>query len=90
MFLPEPVLAWLFVVLGLGGIVFGTVCAMKVRRSMNAEAGWMALLRREGSTLGLLLHEYDEGDKALMVAGLVLRPVLGALLAWGVVGLVWR
>ncbi|MCW5941377.1 MAG: hypothetical protein KIS66_04045 [Fimbriimonadaceae bacterium] len=89
--LPEPLIAWVLVVVGAVGLVVGTLCAMRVRRSVNAEGGWIESLFRSGSsTLGILLHDYDEPDKALMAAGLILRPVLGAVMLWGIAGVAWR
>ncbi len=86
--LPEPPLAWALLFLGATLIVCGTLCAMRVRRHMNMGDGWGSrLLNAERSTLGYLIHEYDEPDRLLLFAGLLGRVIGGVALIWAAIAL---
>lgn len=86
--IPEPALAWLLLALGLALIVWGTLCAMKIRRAMNDETGLLGPLINEGrSNLGYLLNDYDGGDKPLLLFGLVARLIGGVWVVWAGIAL---
>lgn len=86
-----PALAWILIVVGVLLVIFGTLCAMKVRRTVldDSESPLDWLAKTGFQTISMLLYEYDEPDKPLMLLGFLGR-VLGMVgLLWGVLGLVW-
>jgi hypothetical protein len=85
---PAPELAWVLIVVGLALIVWGTMCAMKVRRAMNEETGALGPLVNHGrSNLGYLLNDYVDDDKPLLLLGLAGRMIGGLMVVWAGIGL---
>ncbi len=85
---PAPDLAWVLLLAGMALIVWGTLCAMKVRRAMNEETGELGPLINHGrSNLGYLLNDYAEDDKPLLLLGLIGRVFGGLLVVWAGIAL---
>lgn len=91
LYLPDPPLAWLILVVGVLLIAVGTAAAVRVRAHMWGETRNIlgAFISFNRDTLHYWLHDYDEPDKWLVGLAMILRfPVAFAIL-WAIIGLAW-
>ena len=89
--LPEPMMAWVLIIVGVVLIALGTLCAMRIRSHMWGETTSLlqAFFNHSRETIGYLIHDYDQPDKPLMFLGLFGRVVGGLGVVWGMIGLIW-
>jgi len=91
LYLPEPALAWVIIVVGVILIAVGTAAAVRVRAHMWGETRSIlgALISFNRDTLHYWFHDYDEADKWLLGLAMIIRfPVAFAIL-WAIAGLAW-
>lgn len=91
MLLPEPALAWVFLVVGVLLLAIGTAAAVRVLAHMWGGTRSLidVLIALNRPLSGYFLHDYDEPDKVLMGVLLVGRVPGVILTLWGLAGLIW-
>lgn len=91
LYLPEPALAWVLIILGVLLIALGTLAAMRVRAHMWGETRGMfqALINFNRETFHYWMHEYDEADKWLLGLAMGIRFPAAIGILWAIAGLAW-
>lgn len=88
LWVPDPALAWVTLLVGSGLIIIGALCALKVRRS-RLESGIDGIQPFIGwgrENLSYLIHDYDGSDKFLLLLGMGGRMVGVLAILWAAAG----